>query len=84
MDPLRCKAGEAGAFHPLCEALQTIRAKVICASVSFRERRRDRSRFRRCVSGRAPLSSPENSGQSGGLNSLFGHASLRIPLRLVS
>jgi hypothetical protein len=33
MDPLRCGAGEAGAFHPLYEAVQTIRAKTVCASV---------------------------------------------------
>jgi len=33
MHPLRCGAGEAGAFHPLYEAVQTIRAKTVCASV---------------------------------------------------
>jgi hypothetical protein len=34
MDPLRCGAGEAGAFHHLLDALQTIRAKTVCASVA--------------------------------------------------
>jgi hypothetical protein len=40
MDPLRCGAGEAGAFHPLYEALQTIRAKPVCASFSLDAGRR--------------------------------------------
>jgi hypothetical protein len=35
MVPLRCGAGEAGAFHPLYKALQTIWAKAVCASFSL-------------------------------------------------
>src|ERR1700674_2791728 len=85
MGPLRCGAGEAGAFHPLCEAVQTIRAKPNCASVSCLGRAGGQTRlggwrfnlFDLRVGGR-------EFSRRRGLNSLFGHATLRIPLRLVS
>jgi hypothetical protein len=84
MDPLRCGAGEAGAFHPLYEAWQTIRAKTNSASVSLCAVR-DTGGVSAAVFHLVLLSrNAENIGERGGLNSLSGHASLKIPLRLVS
>jgi hypothetical protein len=84
MDPLRCGAGEAGAFHPLYEALQNNTGKnglrqlflvsaldgeAVWATVLLQAVQRRRG--------------AENVRKSWGLNSLLVQGSLRIPLRLV-
>jgi len=84
MDPLRCGAGEAGAFHPLCVALQNntsknrLRQRFLLCGV--RRRSGIRNVFFTQHTGCAKC---ENIRKRWGLNSLFRQGSLRIPLRLV-
>ena len=71
-------------IHPLYEAVQTIRAKTVCASVSLMCGVRRRSGLVNSVLEAAKRAHDvENIRKSRGLNSLFGQGSLRIPLRLV-
>jgi hypothetical protein len=83
MDPLRCGAGEAGAFHPLYEALQNntskngLRQRFLVSGV--RRRRGFQTLFLAAV--RAARRSRKYSEERG-LNWLLGQGSLRIPLRL--
>jgi hypothetical protein len=84
MDPLRCGAGEAGAFHPLYVPLQNNTSKN-----GLRQRRLVCGLRRRLISVTpfftwwSGWTNAENIEKSRGLNSLFGQGSLRIPLRLV-
>jgi hypothetical protein len=84
MDPLRYGAGEAGAFHPLWKLWNNtsktcLRQRFLFVSPGGNSSRRPAFlRVPACADG------ARNSSESWGLNSLFGHASLRISLRPVS
>jgi hypothetical protein len=84
MDPLRSGAWEAGAFHPMYEALQNNTGKNGLRQrfphVGSDTEKRPRPRF---FNARRGHTNARNIRKSWGLNSLFGQGSLRIPLRLV-
>src|SRR5882762_10273280 len=85
MDPLRCGAGEAGAFHPQWKLWKQYEQKPFAPAFPVCGARVG-NLFRRSAFQRVQLmlTASENSSESRGLNSLFRHATLRIPLRPVS
>ena len=84
MDPLRCGAGEAGAFHPLWKLCKQYEQKPFAPAFPL-----SRGQFETGLGGcyfdarNSYRWRREFLGERG-LNSLFGHASLRIPLGAVS
>jgi hypothetical protein len=84
MDPLRCGAGEAGAFHPLWKLWKQYELKAFSPAFPLFGTEGEIVMATVISTRPACAAVAGDSRESGGLNSLFGRASLRNPLRPVS